>query len=78
MDMLTVVLVGGMGFTNITETTTFVQAEKSEKVLREAKEASQKSMDKSELDKILAKALEVLGASVQTQSIIIGEIHAGK
>lgn len=63
---------GGTNFTELSKNMVIVELGRVQKVLGDAKESSQKAMDKSDIQKMLEKAKEVLnGATVFCSSEVI-------
>lgn len=71
MEILIVLMVmqevGGAKM-DVSRVMVIVEMDKAQKVLGDAKASSQKAMDKSDIQKMLEKAKEVLGATVQCSS----------
>lgn len=63
--------VGGTKLTEISKVMVIVQMEDAQKVLNEAREASQKHLSKDEIQRIKDKADEVLGSMVQCSSEVL-------
>lgn len=62
---------GGTKFTELSTVMVIVEMDKAQKVLTTAKENSQRSISKDEIQKMLEKAKEVLGATVFCSSEVI-------